>query len=92
MTNMKNCKFFLFILCLGLPTLLTTCCSGDKVVTPESEKYISDFHEQYYGTEIDAIKKNRLVLYVDYSTCISMGQSSDFFKELLPSFHFQQSF
>lgn len=83
---MKNCKFLLFILCLGLPTLLTTCCSGDKVVTPESEKYISDFHEQYYGTEIDAIKRNRLVLYVDYSTCISMGQSSDFFKELLPSF------
>ena len=83
---MKNCKILLFTLCLGLPTLLTTSCSGDKVVTPESEKYISDFHEQYYGTEIDAIKRNRLVLYVGYSTCISMGQSSDFFKELLPSF------
>ena len=83
---MKKSNILILTLCLGLPTLLTTSCSGNKVVTPESEKYISDFHEQYYGTEIDAIKKNRLVLYVDYSTCISMGQSSDFFKELLPSF------
>lgn len=82
---MKICKILLFILCLGLPTLFTTSCSGNKVVTPESEKYISDFHEQYYGTEVDAIKSNNLVLYVDYSTCISMGQSSEFFKELLPS-------
>lgn len=83
---MKKCNILLFTLCLGVPTLLTTSCCGNKVVTPESEKYISDFHEQYYGTEIDAIKRNRLVLYVDYSTCISMGQSSEFFKELLPSF------
>ena len=83
---MKKSNILLLTLCLGLPTLLTTGCSGNKVATPESEKYLSEFHEQYYGTEVDAIKGNELVLYVDYSTCISMGQSSAFFKELLPSF------
>ena len=72
--------------CLGVVIILATSCCGNKVVTPESEKYLSEFHEQYYGTEVDAIKGNSLVLYVDYSTCISLGQSSEFFKELLPSF------
>ena len=69
-------------------TMLSSCWlfGGSHVSTPDSEKYLSEFHEQYYGTEVDAIKSNSLVLYVDYSTCISMGQSSEFFKELLPSF------
>lgn len=71
--------------CLVLTALWGISCGGSKIKTPDSEKYLSEFHEQYYGTEVDAIKGNNLVLYVDYSTCISMGQSSEFFKELLPS-------
>ena len=60
-------------------------CGPSKIDTPATANHLSEFHDKYYGAEVDAIENNALALYVDYSTCIAMGQNSPFFKEMLPS-------
>lgn len=48
-------------------------------------KYIKDFHQSYFSMAVNPIKGNDLSLYVDYSTCIALGQHSSFFQSLEPS-------
>ena len=86
----KMCRNYLSMLMLGIilvvgATLGIQSCGSSKTTTPDSEKYLSEYHEQYFGTKVDIIEGNKLALYVDYSTCIALGQSSSFFKEMLPS-------
>lgn len=67
---------------LGL--FLVSSCK--KVTTPPDTKYISDFHNLNYIKSVDLLEENNLSLYVDYSTCIAIGQHSPFYRKLVPSF------
>lgn len=69
-------------LCLTL-IFLVSC--GDKVPTSPDTKYIPQFNDFYFSKGIHEISANQLTLYVDYSTCIAMGQNSPFFQALVPS-------
>ena len=69
---------------MGIIALLTSCCGGDD--TAMDTKYLSDFHEQYFGANVDPLQRDNLTLYVDYSTCMVLGQHSRFFNALTPSF------
>ena len=76
-------------LAMALMTMsLNSCCLIGEcgVDTTGSEKYISEFHQQYCGTNIDPLEKDNLSLYVDYSKCMVLGQHSVFFNALTPSF------
>ena len=55
------------------------------IATPESDK-IASFHKSFDYNNISSLKSDELSLYVDYSTCISQGQFSDFYNKLVPSF------
>lgn len=55
------------------------------IATPESDK-IASFHKSFDYDNISSLKSDELSLYVDYSTCISQGQFSDFYNKLVPSF------
>lgn len=62
---------------------LVSCDS--KVPTPTEAKYIPQFNDFYFAKGIHEINADQLALYVDYSTCIAMGQNSPFFQALVPS-------
>ena len=59
-------------------------CGGTP--TPESAKYIKDFHIVNFAESRDALQEDALALYVDNSTCIALGQDSPFYQRLVPSF------
>jgi len=66
--------------------LLNACCN--KIPTDDYDKffkYMPEFHYTYFDKGIDEIKPNNLSLYVDYSTCNVLGQSSSFYQALIPS-------
>lgn len=70
-------------------SMLTSCCLFDS--RPDSapdDKYLSDFHNKYfqYTGDESILNENDLSLFVDYSTCITLGQHSAFFQSLVPSF------
>lgn len=71
-------------LSFGLSMALLVSCSH-KIATPD-EKFLSEFHQQYDSDKPDVLYRDSLALYVDYSTCMAMGQSSPFFNALVPSF------
>lgn len=70
------------VLCL---TLIYLASCGDKVPTPPDTKYIPQFNDYYFSKGIHEIEDDELALFVDYSTCIAMGQNSPFFQALVPS-------
>ena len=70
------------VLCLTLSCLVS--CSNN-IPTPSDTKYIPQFNDFYFSKGIHEISANQLALYVDYSTCIAMGQNSPFFQALVPS-------
>lgn len=72
----------LSILCLALACLVS--CKSN-IPTPPDVKYIPQFNDFYFSKGIHEITQDQLALYVDYSTCISMGQNSPFFQALVPS-------
>lgn len=71
--------------CCGMAMLAFFGCGPKLIQTPSSEKYLSELHEKYFGTEVNPMEFDKLALYVDYSTCISLGQHSPFFNKLVPS-------
>jgi len=71
-------------LSFGLSIALLVSCSH-KIATPD-EKFLSEFYQQYDSDKPDVLYRDSLALYVDYSTCMAMGQSSPFFNALVPSF------
>ena len=67
--------------------LLCTSCDSYSTSAPD-DKYLSEFHNKYFqytGNE-SKLNENNLSLFVDYSTCITLGQHSPFFQSLVPSF------
>ena len=70
-------------LAVAISFLVVSC--SDKINTPDTAEHLSAFHEQYYSEEFDELKGDNLSLYVDYSTCIAMGQNSNFFRAMIPA-------
>ena len=64
-------------------SLIMSGCSENN--SAPDTKYIKDFHQSYFSKTINPIKGDDLSLYVDYSTCITLGQHSSFFQSLEPS-------
>ena len=64
-------------------SLIMSGCSENN--SAPDTKYIKDFHQSYFSKTINPIKGDDLSLYVDYSTCIILGQHSSFFQSLEPS-------
>lgn len=72
---------------VAMSTLLMMSCSSAKTDTsmaPDT-KYLADFQQLNFSGDIDGIAKDKLTLYVDYSTCIAQGQSSPLFTAIVPS-------
>ena len=70
------------VLCCALICLVS--CNSN-ILTPSDTKYISQFNDFYFTKGVHEISANQLALYVDYSTCIALGQNSPFFQALVPS-------
>ena len=68
----------------GIAELFFLSC-GDKIKTPSESNYIVGLHNDFFRSDIKSLTPNNLSLYVDYSTCISLGQHSDFFNSLVPA-------
>lgn len=90
-----NIKFgktlFTFLLCGVISSSLTSCDFIRSIFhrgtpTAMDTKYIADFHEMNFLTPDDMINEDDLSLYVDNSTCITLGQNSKFYQSLVPSF------
>lgn len=64
-------------------SLIMSGCSENN--SAPDTKYIKDFHQSYFSKTVNPIKGDDLSLYVDYSTCITLGQHSSFFQSLEPS-------
>lgn len=64
-------------------SLIMSGCSENN--SAPDTKYIKDFHQSYFSKAVNPIKGDDLSLYVDYSTCITLGQHSSFFQSLEPS-------
>lgn len=62
--------------------ILSGCTENNSA--PDT-KYIKDFHQSYFSMTNNPIEGDDLSLYVDYSTCITLGQHSSFFQSLEPS-------
>ena len=80
--KVKN-KFFLLIFCSTICIYLFSGCNQKGAL---DSKYISEFHYKYSEMPSESIISNDLALFVDYSTCITLGQHSSFFQMLIPSF------
>lgn len=59
---------------------------GDKIQTPEDTKFLEEFHLANYEQPVTLLQEGRRNLFVDYSTCCSLGQNSRFFQEVSASF------
>lgn len=80
-------KHFTQIFSLFLSVSMFTSCDSRPDSAPD-DKYLCEFHNKYFqytGNE-SKLNENDLSLFVDYSTCITLGQHSPFFQSLIPSF------
>lgn len=71
--TMSSCDFIHRIIHRGVPTAMDT-------------KFIKEFHEINFLTPDDMLEEDNLSLYVDNSSCITLGQNSPFYQSLVPSF------
>lgn len=82
-------NFIVKMILFGVSASIVSSCSlfSSKPESAPDEKYLSDFHNQYFqNTEDESkLKENDLSLFVDYSTCIAQGQYSKFYQSLVPS-------
>lgn len=62
--------------------LMSSCCDDNSA--PDI-KHLKEFHQTFFAEEVNPIIGDDLSLYVDYSTCITLGQHSQFFQSLVPS-------
>lgn len=58
------------------------CCKNNSA--PDT-KHLKKFHQECFSKNVSPIEGDNLSLYVDYSTCITLGQHSSFFQSLEPS-------
>lgn len=68
---------------IGVMITVNACCTENSA--PDTQ-YLASFHKTYFENETNVIHPENLSLYVDYSTCISLGQHSSFFQSMIPSF------
>lgn len=80
--KIKNVTMGLFL--FSAISLFVSSCSSTPA-DPEAMKDIPEFHMTYFMDGIQGMDST-LNLYVDYSTCIAMGQQSPFFQALVPTF------
>lgn len=76
-----------FFVVLSMTSILLIQACSNYVTTTVSEKYVdelSKFHATFFERGVNSLKYDNLALYVDCSTCIAMGQSSNFFQALIP--------
>ena len=64
-------------------TLLSGCSSSTP--TPDDSKHLSSLHELHFSADSRPLKSAGVTLFVDYSTCIALGQHSPFFNKMVPS-------
>ncbi len=62
---------------------LSSCNS--KIDTPDDSSKLTDFHTYNFASQSHQLEDG-LALFVDYSTCNQLGQHSEFFQALEPSF------
>lgn len=75
--------------CIPIIGILLFVSSCDSYTTSAPDvKYLQEFHNRYfqYSGNESKLADNDLSLFVDYSTCITLGQHSSFFQSLVPSF------
>lgn len=60
------------ILLLIIPIFLFYSCDKD---IPLKKKYISEFHQTYFGDKKSPLKTGKIRLYVDYSTCVAQAMT-----------------
>lgn len=79
-------KFFKKIISVIVYAIILICLGGlyscSKDNSAPDTKHIKDFHQSCFSETVNEIKGDDLSLYVDYSTCITLGQSSLFFQSL----------
>lgn len=85
LTCMNKVLTSLLTATLLVVTLLQLVSCSNKVPTADDAKYLPEFHDTYFGGVSDMLSSNELTLYVDYSTCIALGQEAPFFQALVPS-------
>lgn len=59
---------------------LSSCCNC--INTPESIAHLAEFHLVNFEPQENILNEGSLDLYVDYSTCNYLGQSSQFFQNI----------
>lgn len=82
MKKQENLKFMALTFC-ALAIVVQFSCTGDKTDTTYLESYINEFFTQ--DNSHQTLQSNSLCLYVDYSTCIALGQQSPFYQALVPT-------
>ena len=65
--------------------LFISSCSK-HIPTPNDIKYLEEFHLVNFALEENNLDESTVRLYVDYSTCTKLGQNSEFFQALEPTF------
>ncbi len=74
----------LALLSITTCSLLFSSCSHNQD-TPSDTKYLEKFHLVNFEQQDKPLAENSLNLYVDYSTCCSLGQNSQFFQDIAAS-------
>lgn len=86
---MRKAIQFKFIVLVGISIgslLLLVSCGSGKIPTPEDTKYLEMFHLVNFESSKENLQSDQLKLFVDNSTCIALGQHSDFFQDISAPF------
>ncbi len=66
--------------------IVSMASCSEKIQTPEDTKYLEEFHLANFEKPIETLREGQRNLFVDYSTCCSLGQNSQFFQDVSASF------
>ncbi len=70
---------------IGTATVFCMTSCSSSIPTPNDTRYLADFHITNFLQQDKLLDENKLSLYVDYSTCNALGQSSRLFQEISAS-------
>lgn len=83
--TVTNIKKIVGVVAAGLLGCAVVTSCAHKTPTPDNTKFLPAYHAQY-NQGAEPLYRDSLALYVDYSTCMVLGQSSPLYNALLPSF------
>lgn len=89
LNNMKKKNKLLFPIMLCAILLANSCHKG--VDTPGDIRYLNSFHLENFADDSPALKMNDVALYVDYSTCMKLGQNSEVCQDLCVSLYSEEN-